>query len=223
MKTGLFGGTFNPFHKGHIRIIEHVRDSLGFDRIFIIPSATPPHKPNLNLAPAQLRYHMVSESLKDRQGLIASDKEIIRGGSSFTIDTIRSFKESFSNNADIFFIMGSDAFLDINTWSRKDRIFFEVKIVIMLRPLSQDIGSLISFVKESISEGYQYKDSDQKKSGQSFIHQTRQPIYICKVPEIDISSTMIRERISHGKSVRDLVPPNVLSTIQANRLYKGIV
>jgi nicotinate-nucleotide adenylyltransferase len=233
MKVGLFGGTFNPFHNGHIRIIEHVRDTLGFDKIFLVPSATPPHKPDLNLAPAQDRYAMVEGSIKNRQGLIVSDKEIIRGGASFTIDTIRMFKEELDSKADIFFLMGSDAFLDIDTWKQKDRIFHEVKVVIMLRWPSQTGRDLASFIREHISKSYQYQVPDQNKGQnqppdqapnlpqtQSFIHQSKQTIYICKVPRIDISSTLIRERVKQGKSVEDLVPPNVLTIIQSKGLYK---
>ena len=215
MKIGLFGGTFNPFHNGHIRIIEHIKDIFGFDKIFLIPSATPPHKPNVNLAPAQDRYDMVRESIKNRQGLIVSDKEISRGGNSFTIDTIQMFKEELGKEADLFFLMGSDAFLDINTWKRKDRIFHEIKIVIMLRWPLQSHHELASFIKEHVSKDYQYLESDQ-----SFIHQDKQPIYISKVPRIDISSTLIRERIRQDRSVEDLVPANVLTIIQAKGLYK---
>jgi nicotinate-nucleotide adenylyltransferase len=215
MKTGLFGGTFNPFHNGHIRIIEHVKQNLGFDKIFIIPSATPPHKPDLNLAPAQDRYDMVRESIKNKKGLIVSDKEIIRGGNSFTIDTIRLFKEELGSTADIFFIMGSDAFWDIDIWKQKDRIFDEIKIIIMLRYSSQNQHDLASFIAGHVSEGYQYNEAEQ-----SFTHRTKKTIYVCKVPLIDISSTMIREWITHGKSIEGLVPSGVLTIIQAKGLYK---
>jgi nicotinate-nucleotide adenylyltransferase len=215
MKIGLFGGTFNPFHNGHIRIIEHVKDLLGFDKIFLIPSATPPHKPNLHLAPAQDRYDMVRESIKNMKGLIVSDKEIIRGGNSFTIDTIRMFKEEMGKAVELFFLMGSDAFLDIDTWKQKDRLFHEIKIVIMLRWPLQSQHDLASFVKEHVSKNYQYQEVVQ-----SFVHQNKQAIYICKVPRIDISSTLIRERIRQGKSVKGLVPANVLTIIQAKGLYK---
>ncbi|MBT6338982.1 MAG: nicotinate-nicotinamide nucleotide adenylyltransferase, partial [Desulfobacula sp.] len=84
MKAGLFGGTFNPFHNGHIEIIQYVKDRYGLNKIFLIPSATPPHKPDINLAPANDRFEMVSQSLQDHENFFVSDKELIREGPSFT-------------------------------------------------------------------------------------------------------------------------------------------
>ena len=88
MKIGLFGGTFNPFHNGHTRIIEHVKTAFGLEKIFLIPSATPPHKPDTDLAPAQDRFEMVKQSFKGQEGFVVSDRELMRKGPSFTIDTI---------------------------------------------------------------------------------------------------------------------------------------
>jgi len=98
MKAGLFGGTFNPFHNGHLDIIAYVQKKYGLNKIFFIPSSTPPHKPHLNLAPAKDRFAMVKESLKDYEGFLLSDKELTRKGPSFTIDTINEFKKEYGQD-----------------------------------------------------------------------------------------------------------------------------
>jgi nicotinate-nucleotide adenylyltransferase len=215
MKIGLFGGTFNPFHNGHIRIIEHVKKTYGLEKIFIIPSATPPHKPDADLAPASDRFEMVRQSIEGREGFIISDKELTRKGPSFTIDTIEDFKIALCEKADLFLLMGSDAFFDITTWRQKDRIFESVKIITMLRGHFENHHAFASFIDEHISKEYIFNEQDN-----SFFHETKQKIILCRVPRIDISSTMIRERVKSGKSIEGIVPAGVLKIIHEKELYQ---
>ena len=215
MDIGLFGGTFNPFHNGHIGIIKHVRQVFGLEKIFLIPSKIPPHKPGINLAPADQRFKMVQKSLENENGLFVSDKELIRTGPSFTIDTITEFQSECGSEVRLFFILGSDAFFDIDTWKEKDRILEAVPIIIMLRGEKDTLLSLTSFIDENISKRYIY---DQAIN--AFVHEKRQCIYICKVPKIDISSTMIRKRIQQKKPVTGLVPEPVEAIIKQEELYQ---
>ena len=215
MKIGLFGGTFNPFHNGHIGIIEHVKKAYGLETIYLIPSATPPHKPNTDLAPANDRFDMVRQGIQGREGFIVSDKELIRKGPSFSIDTIEDFKTDLGKEADLFLLMGSDAFFDIPTWRQKDRIFDSVKIIVMLRGHFENHDAFISFIDEHISKGYIFNEQDNR-----FFHEKKQTIYLCRVPRIDISSTMIRERVKNGKSIEGLVPADVLKIIHEKELYQ---
>jgi len=215
MKAGLFGGTFNPFHNGHMGIIEYVKKKYGLKKIFFIPSATPPHKPDINLAPANDRFAMVRQSLKDHKNFEVSDKELIRKGPSFTIDTINEFKKEYGLNTRFFLLMGSDAFLDITTWKQKDRIFEAIQIIIMLRGHWKNNHAIASFIDENISKGYIFNKQDN-----TFSHKTKQKIIICVVPKIDISSTIIRERVKNNESIKDLVPANVETIIRTKDLYK---
>lgn len=215
MKIGLFGGTFNPFHNGHIGIIEHVKKAFNLEKIFIIPSATPPHKPDTGLAPADDRFEMVKQSIEDREGFIVSDKELTRKGPSFTIDTLWEFKKDLGEKADLFLLMGSDAFFDIPTWRQMDRIFESVNIIVMLRGHFENHEAFASFIDEHISKGYIFNKTDN-----GFFHKTKQKISLCRVPRIDISSTMIRERVKYGKSIEGLVPAGVLKIIHEKELYQ---
>jgi len=215
MKAGLFGGTFNPFHNGHIGIIEHVQKKYELKKIFLIPSSTPPHKPYLNLAPAKDRFAMVKESLKDHKGFLLSDKELIRKGPSFTIDTINEFKKEYGQDIQFFLLIGSDAFLDITTWKHKDKIFEAIQIIIMLRGHWKNYNAIVSFIDENISKGYTFNEQDN-----TFSHKKKQQIIICKVPKIDISSTMIRTRVKNNEPIKDLVPATVEKIIRTKELYK---
>lgn len=215
MKAGLFGGTFNPFHNGHIEIIQYVKDRYGLEKIFLIPSATPPHKPDINLAPANDRFEMVKQSLKGHENFFVSDKELIRKGPSFTIDTINEFKKEYGPTTLFYLLMGSDAFLDITTWKHKDQIFEAIQIIIMLRGHWENYNAIVSFIDENISKGYIFNEQDN-----TFSHKKKQKIIICKVPKINISSTMIRERVKNNKSIKDLVPANIEKIIRTKELYK---
>ncbi len=214
MKIGLFGGTFNPFHNGHIQISRHVQTAYALDRIFFIPSAVPPHKPDHNLAPAACRLRMVTDSIQGLDGFFVSDRELLRTGPSFTIDTIQEFKRD-QPRADFYFMMGSDAFLDITTWKHTDQIFKTVKIIVMLRGEWADIDMIISFVDENLSKGYSFNYMTNV-----FSHSDRYDIAICRVPKIDISSSMIRDRIKQCLSIKGLVPAPVENLIRERKLYR---
>ncbi|WP_022667595.1 nicotinate-nucleotide adenylyltransferase [Desulfospira joergensenii] len=210
MDTGLFGGTFNPLHNGHLGIIQHVKEEFRLGQIILFPSASPPHKPAGNLAPARDRLEMIRASVRDMEGFEASDIELKRKGPSFTIDTIQAFRQTSGDR--FFLLMGSDAFFDINTWKNKDRIFRTIPIIVMVRQSSVSSPSFTSFIDENISKGY-------RKEKNKFIHDKMQDIIICNVPKIDISSTLIRDRIRKNLSVQGLVPAPVKEIIMKRNLY----
>lgn len=215
MNAGLFGGTFNPLHNGHITIIRYVKQVYHLEKIFLYPSATPPHKPLTNLASAQDRLEMVKGWANQQQGFFASDIELKRKGPSFTIDTIEAFKTAHGRDLCFSLIMGSDAFFDIPTWKSKALIFKAIPIIVMVRGDVYGTNFIASFIDEHISKGYAL---DHTKT--QFIHECMQPVHICHVPKIDISSTMIRDRIKKNLSITGLVPANVQDLIIEKDLYK---
>ena len=215
MKIGIFGGTFNPFHNGHIEIVQYVKDRYDLKKIFFIPSATPPHKSNINLAPAKDRFEMVKQSLQGFENFFVSDKELIRKGPSFTIDTINEFKKEYGPNTFFYLLMGSDVFLDITTWKHKDQIFEAIQIIIMLRGHWKNYNAIVSFIDVNISKGYIFNEQERM-----FSHEKKQNILICRVPIINISSTMIRDRIKNNQSIKNLVPADIEEIIRTKELYK---
>ncbi len=214
MNVGLFGGTFNPFHNGHIGIITHIKELFDMEKIFLIPSSTPPHKPSVNLAPSIDRFNMVAHSVNEINGLEVSDKELVRQGPSFTIDTLHEFKSEYHKSTRFYLLMGSDAFLDIMTWKNMDEIFNTVRIIIMLRGTWNNYDKIASFIDENISKGYILNKNDH-----TFHHEIKKNISICKVPRIDISSTLIRKNVKLGQSITDLVPNAVEHIIRTKELY----
>ncbi|MFN2357455.1 MAG: nicotinate-nucleotide adenylyltransferase [Desulfotignum sp.] len=214
MDAGLFGGTFNPIHNGHIHIATHVKQQFHLSSIFFFPSATPPHKPDTNLAPARDRYAMVEKSLADLDGFQASDIELSRTGPSFTIDTIHAFAHRHGTDTNFFLLMGTDAFFDTPSWKKHQAIFSAVPIIVVPRRAPVQKNAIASFLDENIAKGYTW-DTAKKH----FFHGRLQPIYICHVPIIDISSTMIRNRVKHHLSIKGLVPSPVEEIIRKRNLY----
>jgi nicotinate-nucleotide adenylyltransferase len=214
MKAGLFGGTFNPLHTAHIQIADHVKHHLGLDKIFFFPSATPPHKPGIDLAPAQDRYDMVAQSLAHKDGLVPSDIEITRKGPSYTIDTIDAFRRRCGQSCRFYLLMGSDAFFDTPSWKRQTDIFAAVSIVVMPRQGTVPHPDIQSFLDEHIAKGYTWHQEERQ-----FVHDRLKPVRVCPVPLIDISSTLIRSRVKQHLSIKGLVPAPVEKIIRERNLY----
>ncbi|MBF0232480.1 MAG: nicotinate (nicotinamide) nucleotide adenylyltransferase [Desulfamplus sp.] len=215
MNVGLFGGTFNPIHQGHIDVITHVKSFFNLNIVHIIPSAIPPHKTSRTLASAKHRLEMVQQAIADIPGLMASDVELVRKGKSFSVDTIRHFKNLITDNTLLYFIIGSDAFFDMNTWKNSVEIFKLTNIIVMCRAGdARRLKDIESFLKNIISPEYKIDKSDNTVKHNDF-----RTVHICNVPEIHISSTLIREKIRKHESIKGLVAPLVDSFIMKKKLY----
>ena len=134
MKIGLFGGTFDPIHVGHLIIAETIFSDFLLDRIFFIPTAVPPHKNSDSVSPTDRRLEMVKLAVEDRSGFDVSDTELQRGGVSYTIDTIRWFQNSESLKGGSFFlIIGSDSLYDIKNWKHPEEILSSIHEALWFR------------------------------------------------------------------------------------------
>ncbi len=221
MNIGLFGGTFNPLHNGHIETIKYVADKFALEKVIFIPCAIPPHKTMTNLASAEDRFKMVSKALNNipkPYKFSVSDIELQRKGPSFTIDTIREFKKIYTKSTKFFFIIGSDAFLDIQTWKNFKEIFNELCVIIMLRNQTMETKNLMekirSCIKTNISSDYKFNNKNN-----SFLHNNKKEVYIADVPNIAVSSTIIRKYIKQGVSIEQITPHEVAKQIYEKGLY----
>ncbi len=122
MRVGVFGGSFNPIHLGHLRAAEEDREAMGLDLVYFVPAASPPHKPHAGLAPAEHRLQMVRLATKGNRHFMVSDTEIRRPGQSYTIDTVRYFLSTMRGPSEIHLIMGADQFAELNTWREADEL-----------------------------------------------------------------------------------------------------
>lgn len=215
MNEGLYGGTFNPLHNGHIEVIKYVTKKFRLKRVHLIPCDIPPHKTTRELAPCEYRFEMIQQSVKDIPALEASDIELTRKGLSYTVDTIKEFKRISPVNLKTFFIMGSDAFFDMSSWKKTAEIFHLTSIIIMIRAKeSRSVNDIASFIKNVISPEYRFSEKNN-----IFHHHSMQPVHICRVPEINISSTIIRERIKANLPIDSMVPGPVARLIRKKGLY----
>ena len=220
MRLGLFGGTFDPIHIGHLQAALEVKEGFDLDQIVLIPAAVPPHKTDRRVTDAAHRLKMVELAVKDKSIFTVSDIELKRSGPSYSIDTISHFKKTAPTDTDIFFISGLDAFLEIDTWQSYSDLLKQVVFIVIARPIDdcRDLSlrwkRLEGFVKSKISTQYKWSDS------WCFEHPEAQPIYTFDVTALDISSTRIRERVRSGRSIEFLVPERVENYIRTRGLYR---
>lgn len=133
MRIGILGGTFNPVHIGHLILAEEVREKLGLDKIIFVPTALPPHKDDVNIAPPQDRLRMLKLAVASNKFFTVSDIEIKRQGRSYTIDTLKAFKDKYSRD-ELYFIIGSDLLKYLSEWKDLGQIISMVKFIAATRP-----------------------------------------------------------------------------------------
>ena len=216
MRIGLFGGTFNPIHYGHLRPILEIKESFALDRVYFIPSSLPPHKAPLGIADAADRYRMIELAISDQKDFRVSDVELERPGASYSIDTVTHFQAELPDTTRLYLVLGMDAFLDIDTWKSFREFFDRIAFVVMNRPMENSMQHprLDAFIKEKLSEQYRFSASQS-----CYIHPKKMPIFRAHVTGLDISATKIRDLVRQGKSIRYLVPEPVADYIQIKGLY----
>ena len=220
MHIGLFGGTFDPIHRGHIRAASEVQKNFNLDHIFLIPAALPPHKTPAAVASADDRLAMIRLAIGDRSGITVSDVELQRSGPSYTIDTVTHFKGTQPDDASVFLIMGLDAFLEIDTWKSYRELLEQIPLIIMGRPqrphqsVQQGWKILQEYLTFKIAADYLFSETQK-----AFISEGRQPVYVCDVQALDISSTQIRQAVKQNQSIGNWVPAPVAEYIHQKGLY----
>lgn len=212
MKIGIIGGTFNPIHFAHLRIAEEVRERFGLERVLFIPAATPPHKPLAGDLPFARRFDMVRLAIAGNPAFAVSDVEGVRGGASYSLDTLLSLREA-SPGDEFFFIIGSDSFLDIGSWHEYADIFGCCNIVVAERP-GATVTALDTALPVAIADDFQYYPAEKRLA-----HRSGYSVYYLEGMPLDISSTAIRDLVRLGRSIRYLTPPSVEQYIKEQRLY----
>ncbi len=205
MRIGLFGGTFNPIHYGHLRGAEEVREFFNLDKIIFIPAGTPPLKSS-NVADAIHRFKMTEIGIQGNPYFEISDYEIKNKGPSYTIKTINYFKKLYQEHT-LFFIMGVDSFLDLHLWHENKQLLKMIDFIVMSRP-NFDSFECSEFLAYKEREGcYRIKDSEKR-------------VFYLEIFPYSISSSQLREMIRRGKSIRYLIPDEVIEYIKENNLYE---
>lgn len=195
MKIGLFGGTFNPIHYGHLMLLENVINELKLDKIYLLPTRVPPHKINRKIADLKDRLAMIRTFTLTNDLINISDYEYKNVKVNYTYDTLNHFKREFPED-EIFYIMGEDSFLNIETWKNYRDIIGKYNIIVFKR---------FNDSKESYRKIEELKDA-------------KNIIFLDGIFN-NISSTLIRNMIKENKSIRYLTSDDVIDIIKKRQLY----
>jgi len=198
LKIGVLGGTFDPIHNAHIMVAEEAISSLDLTEVLFIPTAQTPLKEDLPMSAVEHRVQMVRLAIADNPHFKLSTAEIDRPGTSYTVDTISELRDKLGAENELFFIVGWDSLSQLHRWREPVRIVQMCSLVAVPRP------------------GYSLPDLD---SLEKDVPGLSQKLIVLDKPEIDISSTSIRERVARGLSIDHLVPTPVADYIKQNRLY----
>jgi nicotinate-nucleotide adenylyltransferase len=215
-RVGLFGGTFDPVHCGHIRAAGEVLGRFSLDKVLFIPSFIPPHKERGGIASACDRLSMVELACRAEPRFAASSIEVDAGEKSYSIITLEKVKRIYPG-AWIFFVLGVDAFLEIETWRDHERVLEECLFIVMTRPgyrLEQADRVLGGPRGEKV-----HHVSASEKIGEDLFGARR--IFFLPILALDISSTEVRKRIGRGETIKGLVPEAVGDYIRSHHLYRG--
>lgn len=197
MRIGLYGGTFDPIHIGHLIVIENAINYMNLDKVIILPSSNPPHKKHKKKTATNIRVEMVAEAIKDNDKIVLSTYESTDQTVRYTHETIRYFKKHFPED-EIFYILGEDSFLTIDTWKNYEYILDE---------------NIIVFTRSNIEP-----DSDLVKKVE-IIKKDNPNIFLINNLNINISSTLIRGLVNDKKSIKYLVSDRVKYIIEKRGLY----
>jgi len=216
MKKGLFGGSFDPIHLGHLRCAEEIREIFDLDEIFFIPAGRQPLKADREATPFNHRAAMVRLAIEGNPHFTLSETENRRDGMSYSIDTVREFLEGRGSQGkwEPYFIMGQDAFEDITLWRDWEDLLKLCNIVVMTRP-GFSFPHIEEILPPETATLYRFDDSKQCFRGEKGTS-----IFFRRLTELEISSTDIRNRRAEGKSIRYLVPEKVFDYIESKGLYR---
>ncbi|MBN2292459.1 MAG: nicotinate-nucleotide adenylyltransferase [Pirellulales bacterium] len=200
MRLGLFGGTFDPVHLGHLILAELCREKCRLDEIWFLPASVPPHKSDSWLTPAETRIEMLKLAVTGNEHFAVNRYEVDRGGVNYTVNTLRHFHAELPE-AQLFFLMGADMLHDLPNW-RESTAICELATIVSVRRAGlpePEFGNLTQVASTEQIEKFRR-------------HQV-------EMPAIEISSTDIRQRVRQGHTIRYLTTPAVEQFISTHGLY----
>lgn len=196
MKTGLYGGTFDPIHNGHIKVVQAAKNFLQLDQVIFIPAGDPPHKADKQITEKEHRLAMVQMVAEQVEAQV-SCWELLKQEKSYSVETIRHFQAEYPEN-EIYFIIGADSFYDMPTWWHYEELMGLCNFVVVSRP---------DYEKETLLSKFKGTEKPPR-------------VFFLDDIFVDISSTEIRERVAEGKDISKLVPPEVAAYIEKHHLYQ---
>ena len=197
-RIGVIGGTFDPIHYGHLAAAEEARVRINLERVLFVVAGVPPHKLNEEVTPVEHRLAMVRLAITSNPYFEISTVDVERPGPSYTVDTISILQERSGQGTEIYFIMGLDSLVELSTWHQPQRLFQLCRLVAPKRPGIQIDAAELETSLPGISSRLQIID----------------------MPEVDISSTELQERVREGLPIKYQVPEEVEKYINDHGLYR---
>ena len=198
-KLGLFGGTFDPIHHGHLHIARAFANELQLDMVIFLPAGKPYHK-NTLCTPAQHRIAMIELAIADDTRFAVSDCDVVRQGATYTFDTIQIFRQQFPNTQ-LYWLLGMDSLLKLHTWKRWQTLVQQTHIAVAARPnehLATAPPELHAWLGQALQNG---------------------SLHLLQAPLNAISSSELRQRLSQHQNTDELLPPQVIQYIKHHHLY----
>jgi nicotinate-nucleotide adenylyltransferase len=199
-KIGILGGSFDPVHNGHLLLAQEALEQAKLDEVLFMPTWIQPFKQDVYVTPAQIRLILLYIATRDRKAFDVTEVEIKRGTVSYTIDSLRQLREDFGGDAEVHFIVGSDMLVNMEKWHMAAELLREFPIIVGLRPGTEERDTA-DFARHL-----------ETKYGAKVI--------VANNRMFDVSSTDIKDRVRTGRSIRHLVPEDVLKFIYVMRMYK---
>lgn len=204
---GIFGGTYDPIHYGHLRSALEVQELFGLNEVRFIPSATPPHRTQPAVS-AQMRRDMVALAIQSQASFICDSRELERAGKSYMVDTLASLRQDFPDQPLLLFI-GTDAFNQLTGWHQWQRLFDFAHLVVITRP---------SFTRQPFDDFFIARHTEDPTT---LANTGAGKLYFQAITQLDISATAIRQLIARQRSPRFLLPDAVVDYITHNQLYEA--
>jgi nicotinate-nucleotide adenylyltransferase len=209
-RIGVFGGSFNPIHFGHLLVADEVCEALRLDRLLLVPAAQPPHKPATELAPAADRYRMTVLAAREHPRFEVSDVEVKRSGPSYTVDTLTALRD----RGRLYLVIGSETFLDLLNWREPRRVVTLARLVVVPRNgmgFDPETPAALKVLRELGLPGFARDLADPGESTAPLL------LYAASLP---ISGSDLRRRAREGRSLAFRMPEAVVAYIREHQLYR---
>lgn len=202
---GIYGGTFDPVHYGHLRTALEVKENFSLDEVRLIPCSQPPHRESPLTSP-EMRLAMLKLAIQNQPGLVIDRRELDREGYSYMIDTLKSLRSEMPNKSLLLFI-GTDAFKGLADWHQWQQLFDYAHIIVITRP-GYKTQQMSRFLLSKVTEDHE-----------NLIHNKSGCLFFQSVTQLDISATVIRAKIETGLNPSFLLPDSVIEYIKQHKLY----
>lgn len=211
---GILGGTFDPVHNGHLRLAQEMLEQCSLSAVRFIPSGTPPHR-NPPRASAEQRLDMVRLALHGNESFVLDNREVFRTDSCYTVDTLSVLRSELGPQQPLCLLMGSDAFLMLDSWHEWKKLF-ELSHIVVMQRAGQPLGNAIIGANKALLDEYRARIAPSP----AVLHESPGgAILVVNMPALEISATDIRKRCAERKNIHYLVPDSVADYIQSNHLY----